>query len=417
MALIDAAVVLYCGFLVLFIWRWLIWWDGCGRNPCRFNYVTWGLVLITVILGYDSYYFIEVAITDRGSSAWDSMPAWLRPWMMACPVICLATLMAAAFQSFQHVERIHSEKCRPPTRHDRAIQIILLPAVYSIMAMSSMTRMYSYVGSQKHPYSSENKEMLNRSLSRSETCFWVGDLYEAWALCQFGWLVLEVIDGKIVEQEESRITAEVQAACGLRASHKLVSRLVWLGIMAFLVVCIAEAGWSLWLLTFDTSMSAEGFDASMSKFVVAGFLASGVAIYNVYLVQGSYAKQFESFNPWMKFITVKILVTFAFMQRGLFKIWAWSGTMMSSSLRKTVDKIPFFGEVIDMPAAQFEMFYASLIITECLLVGIAHYWAWNDAESWYGDTPGRDGKDEGVDEGFGLTQTSGAREGYGSNKF
>lgn len=401
MVLLDAAVVLYCGFVVLFIWRGLLWWECCGRKIKNLNYVTIGLALLTVILAYDSFYFIQVATSDLGRSSWDAMPHWLRPWVLACPVICLVTLVASAIQTFQHVERIHEGTA--VKRHDRAVQIILLPAVYSIMAMSSLTRMFSYIGSEKHPYSHDNKELLHRSLSRSETCFWVGDLYEAWALYQFGWLVLEVLEGKILEGENSEDEKVKSAAHGLRRSHGAVERLAWLGIWSFLVVCIAEAGWSLWLLTFDTSMTAKGFDQSMSKFVVAGFLASGVAIYNVFVVEESYQDQIESFHPRLKFFTVKILVTFAFVQRGIFKIWSWLGTVMPKNVRKWADATPFLGEVMNMPSAQFEMFYAALIMTECFLVCIAHYWAWHSEEDWYEVVDKSEDEESGAKQGFALS--------------
>jgi len=409
MVLLDAAVVLYCGFVVLFVWRGLLWWECCGRKIKNLNYVTIGLALITVILAYDSFYFIQVATSERGKTSWDSMPSWLRPWVLACPIVCLVTLIASAIQTFQHVERIHEGSA--VKRHDRAVQIILLPTVYGVMAMSSLTRMYNYIGSETDPYSADNKELLHRSLSRSETCFWVGDLYESWALYQFGRLVLEVLEGKIVEGEESAKEEERSAAFGLRRSHGAVERLAWLGIMAFLVVCVAESGWSLWLLTFDTSMTAEGFDQSMSKFVVAGFLASGVAIYNVFVVEEEYQEQMTSFHPRLKFFTVKILVTFAFVQRGIFKIWSWVGTIMPPNMKKWVDKAPFLGEVMNMPAAQFEMFYASLIITECFLVCIAHYWAWNSEEDWY------EAASKNEDEEFGAKQAFAPSEALGSKSY
>merc|ERR1719223_1178474 len=102
------------------------------------------------------------------------------------------------------------------------------------MAMSSLTRMYSYIGSEKHPHSTNDKEMLNRALSRSETCFWVGDLYEAWALFQFGKLTLEVIESGIMAQTKSTDQEVAAAANGLRISHRAVESLAWLGILSFL---------------------------------------------------------------------------------------------------------------------------------------------------------------------------------------
>lgn len=426
MVLIDAAIVLYCGFMVLFIWRALLWWECCGRKIKNLNYVTIGLALITVILAYDSFYFIQVATSIQGKKSWDSMPCWLRPVVLMCPILCLVTLIASSIQIFQHVERIHEGAS--VKQHDRAVQILLLPVVYGVMAMSSLTRMYNYVGLESQPYAHDNQESLHRSLARSETCFWVGDLYESWALYQFSKMIMDVIDGKIRLLSESDVKEEVAAAHGLRYSYRAVDKLAWLGIWSFLVVCIAESGWSLWLLTFDTSMTAEGFDQSMSKFVVAGFLASGVAIYNVFVVEEEYGSKpsahdpndpdkldspLTSFHPRLKFFTVKILVTFAFVQRGIFKIWSWCGTIMPPNMKKWVDKAPFLGEVMNMPAAQFEMFYAALIITECFLVCIAHYWAWNSEEDWYEEASTKRDEEDGVSKAFAPSASLGNKS-YGS---
>lgn len=260
------------------------------------------------------------------------------------------------------------------------------------MGLSSITRMYTYLGSEPSPYAAQNEDVLHRSLSRSETCFWVGDLYEAWALYQFGKLTLEVIQSNIVHQarfgDPKAVTYEdIQnskaAARGLHGTHSAVESLVWLGILSFLLVCVAEAGWSLWLLTFETSMTAKAFDENMSQFTIAGFLASGAAIYNVFVVEESYHLYLESYYPRLKFITVKILVTFAFVQKGIFRGLVSMGAWMPQNVKTWVDKIPLLGQIINLPSAQFELFYASLIITECFVVCVAHYWAWNADEEWY----------------------------------
>merc|ERR1719491_1998832 len=145
----------------------------------------------------------------------------------------------------------------------------------------------------------------------------------------------------------------------------------------------------------------------MSKFVIAGFLASVVAIYNVFVVEEEYQQQLMSFCPRLKFFTVKILVTFAFVQRGIFEIFSWVGTLMPPTVIKWVGKAPLLGDVMNMPAAQFEMFYAALIITECFLVCIAHYWAWNSEEDWYEEGS----KNE--DEEFGAKQSFAPSEALG----
>lgn len=390
--LIDAGLVLYVGLMVLCIWRFFCAWKCCGLWLQYANYCSLLLALVLVILIYDSFYFIQVALSDHGKAIWDTMPSWLRPWVLTSVGFCLATYITTAYQTFEHVDRIKEESA--VMRHDRAVQIVLLPAVYSSMALSSMTRMYYYLGTATGAETPETSEVLHRTLSRSETCLWVGDLYEAWALYQFGQLTLEVIQSNIQrqakygdEQSLSSTTEEIEqakaAARGLDGSHYAVARLVWLGILSFLFVSVAESGWSLWLLTFETSMSSKDFEQSMSQFTIAGFLASCAAIYNVFIVEESYHHYLKSYYPRLKFLTVKILVTFAWVQRGFFKALMSLGTMLPKSAHSWLVNIPVIGQFVTFESAQFELFYAALIIFECFLVSVAHYWAWNSGEEWY----------------------------------
>jgi len=375
-SLIDAGLVLYVGLLVLGLWRWTLWWKFCGASLHYANYVSLLLGLLFVLMGYDSYYFYEVATSDAGKEAWDLMPHWLRPCILAAPFVCVAIYLLASVQTFQHVERIREDSAT--IRHDRAVQIILLPAVYAVMALSSMVRMYAVVCARWN-----DKELLARSISRAETCFWVGDLYEAWALYQFGLLTLEVIKGNILHQENNGDEQAQAAARGLRLATKAVESLTWLGIISFVLVCVAEAGWSLWLLTFQSDLTAEEYDQSISQFTMAGFLASGAAIYNVFIVEHSYETYLGNYRPLLKFITVKILVTFAFVQKGFFKILMWSGNAMPGPIHNFFATVPIIGEVMKMDPPTFEIFYACLMIVECALVCAAHYWAWGANEEWY----------------------------------
>lgn len=379
MVLIDAGLVLYVGLAVLFIWRSICAWRCCGKWLEYANYCSLLLGLIFVILSYDSYLFIKVAFSEAGQACWTYMPPWLKWWVLLAPGTCVVIYLLSATQTYQHVERIHEDTA--VLRHDRAVQIILLPAVYSVMGMSSITRMYSFIGS--HVGASWSKAELHDALSRSETCFWVGDLYEAWALFQFGKLTLEVIESGIMAQSKSPIAQAAAAANGLRISHKVVESLVWLGILSFLLVCVAEAGWSLWLLTFEEHITAQHFDASMSQFTIAGFFASGAAIYNIYVVEESYHIYLATYYPRWKFLTVKVLVSFAFLQRGFFRMLQNTGPMMPKDMRHWFNNVPVIGDIMNFPPEQFELFYGALITSECLFVCMAHYLAWDAREEWY----------------------------------
>lgn len=393
MTLIDAGLVLYLGLFVLFLWRQLCAWKCCGKWMEYANYCSLLLALVFVIFAYDSYSFYLVATTDGGKFVWDTLPHWLRPWVLAAPVICFVTFVGSAIQTFQHVEQIRNESA--VDRHDKAVQIIVLPAVYSVMCMSALTRVYTYLGTAPDPYASANENELHRALARGETCFWVGDLYESWALYQFGLLTLDVIKTNMRFQSQcGRDERERAAALALLGATPAVESLVWLGIWSFVVCCVAEAGWALFLLTFETHLQAKDFDESMGQFTMAGFLASAAAIYNVYIVEISYGPYLESFYPLWKFFTVKVLVTFAWVQKTIFKCLMNLNTILPESAREFCAKIPILGQIMSFPKAEFELFYACLLMTECLLVCICHYWAWNSQEEWYDTVNDFDDVDE-----------------------
>lgn len=41
-----------------------------------------------------------------------------------------------------------------------------------------------------------------------------------------------------------------------------------------------------------------------------------------------------------------------------------------------------------MTDAEFALFYASLLVYECLFVVCMHFWAWSAEEEWYGEVEG-----------------------------
>merc|ERR1719433_854312 len=84
-------------------------------------------------------------------------------------------------------------------------------------------------------------------LRKSETCSWVGDFYEAWALYQFAKLTLELIHTAIKNRRRSADPAQVEGAIALLTAYTAVESLAWLGVILFLVVCALQAGWSLWV--------------------------------------------------------------------------------------------------------------------------------------------------------------------------
>mmetsp|Transcript_14462 Transcript_14462/g.45459 ORF Transcript_14462/g.45459 Transcript_14462/m.45459 type:complete len:418 (-) Transcript_14462:34-1287(-) len=387
--LLDAGLVLYVGLLGLGIWRWLSGWRLCGTQLRYLNYASLLYALLLVLLLYALVLFIRTALTDGGKSGWDRMPHWLRPIMLAAPAAAAISVALSAMQTVQHVREIHAD--RAPLKHDRAVQIIALPAVYGVLALNSMARMFQlHSGDFKDDF--KIGRMANRTvkdeeqlyISKSETCFWVGDLYEAWALFQFGKLSLELIRASLWKMQTSDRVDEREKARALMVAHSAVESIAWLGIALFLLVCILQAGWSIYLLTFTgSSTDWATYNARAAQFGAAGMVASAGAIYNVHVVESTFHKYFEGYRPLLKFITVKIIVSFAFFQKGIFKVLKAMDETFPSFMRRIIHGCPLLGDIIRFPEVQFQLFYDSLILFECILIALLHVWGWSAHEEWY----------------------------------
>ncbi|CAE7871403.1 unnamed protein product, partial [Symbiodinium microadriaticum] len=79
--------------------------------------------------------------------------------------------------------------------HDRALRIILLPLFYGTMSFQGVIRMWGIaINNSGDAHHFPNYELRKRFLQDSyDACFWLGDMYESYALFVFGLLVLEYL--------------------------------------------------------------------------------------------------------------------------------------------------------------------------------------------------------------------------------
>merc|ERR1719487_1758385 len=152
--------------------------------------------------------------------------------------------------------------------------------------MSCLTRCYAYLVADPATRHNPANPGLNFAVTQAETCLWIGDLYESWALYQFGLLSLEVMESSLLKQSNSKDQEERAAANALMVAHKAVTRLAWLGILSFVLVSVADSAVALWYLAFGTESPdfVARFNRAENQFNIAGFLASCAAIFNVYIV-------------------------------------------------------------------------------------------------------------------------------------
>jgi len=390
--MLDAGLVLYIGLLALFLWRFLSGWRLCGAWLEYANYCVLLYVLLLVLLVHAIVLYVRAMCMAGGRAAWGDLPGWLRPIMIAAPIAAVVAYTMCAAQTVRHVNEIR--RGAATLRHDRAVQIIALPAVYGVMAMSALTRMYqlkahSFEDSSVSKMGDEERKQL--FLSKAETCFWVGDLYEAWALYQFGQLTLQLIRSSVHRMRSSGSHEQREAAQALLVAHGAVESIAWLGISLFLGVCLLQAGWSCYLLTFTAPIQDfTQYNARMSQFAAAGMVASAGAIYNVHVVESTFQEYLKGYRPLLKFITVKIIVSFAFFQRGLFHMFASFQQTLPGMMQTLMDKVPLLGDILRMGEVDFNLFYSSLILYECILIALLHGCAWNAAEPWYADADADD---------------------------
>lgn len=395
----DSGRIMYAGLFVLWVWRQLCPWRcfGVWLQYANYNILLYALLLFLLV--HSITIFTMDAFTPEGKAVWGGLCFWMKPLVLAAPLTLVMTFALCLFQSVAHVGEIRRGSA--PLKHDRAVQIIALPAVYGTMALSVTARVYRVMtregpavkgadpGAMLVPQSifgdaagtPESRAQL--ALSRSETCFLVGDLYEAWALYQFAKLTLETMALSLAKAESSERAEERWVAHGLAKGHAAVESLAWLGVLLFLMVCLVQAGWSIYMLTSVTGATFAEYEGQMATFTAAGVVASMAAIYNISVVESQFEDLLEGFRPLLKFITVKVIVSVAFFQQGAFAVLKTLHDTLPNVLHALVERLPVLGDIVAFTPLQFEIFYSTLIVFECALVAVMHYFAWDSREEWY----------------------------------
>lgn len=385
---VDPSLILYTAFFGLFIMRTVCGWKCCGVRFVYTNYCSIMYFVVSCLCLYAVCRFIAVGFaahyrpTDiylHPDANIDEIP-WLRWFVWGCPFALVLTIVLCMGQTGRHMEEIFKEKAK--WSHDRALQVIAIPAVFGTMMLSSIVPVYHLIASGDHL----NWEVESRQANqRYDTCFFVADVYEAWALYQFGMLTLEQVNLNIKNKNRSRrrSTRSTDTVNELMTTHSAVAQLMWLGVFLFIVVCLSQAGYAL---AMQIHSGGETLDEGMlEQFEIAGLIASGAAIYNVYVVESTFHHHLDSYRPRLKFISVKILVSLAFFQRGIIVMCQTINSWQPTALQGVTRRVPFFGDILNMSTVEMHLFYPALLIYECLASAMLHSWAWAPDETWYDD--------------------------------
>jgi len=248
-----------------------------------------------------------------------------------------------------------------PFGSDAAVRIALLPIVYGLLCSNSLLTVLALETDSPTridllPVSEKDKEMLQMSMYESN--FSVADMYEAWALMDFGRVALRAV--QLHMGTGSAVALDVTKAC----RHLLLG-----SVQGFVVVCLASSVYSIACIWSELWI-AHGHPEPLPQFpkwrllkpylTGATSVCSVVAVYNIVLFERCLRKYFPpDFHPAPKFWGVKVLVALAFWQTLLLKV------VLSSWTRQ--DQL---------------VVLASLKVFEVLAIAMANSWAWDPAQKW-----------------------------------
>jgi len=284
----------------------------------------------------------------------------------SCPAVVLTQLIAWT-QIFRHLWRIKDSSCRLEDNElrDKAIQIILLPVIYSVVAYNNVIRLmnlFTGVADLCRPeWGLAFAEKKEYTLSLYEANLSMADFYEAVALLYFTQLTVDHIEKTMIGHSKDKDPDHIEV---VKKIHTVMSGMVTSGVMSFCLTCLLTFFRGLvlvfYMAWFHTVLPASSEGSLPAMLSGAGLIASTVAIGNVVNVELSFHHELEAFVPGAKFWSTKVIVSIAFIQEAALGLLG-NVTIMGES------------KLSDL---QINLLYCSLLSYEVLLVAVLHVKAW-----------------------------------------
>lgn len=299
--------------------------------------------------------------------------------LLSCPVV-VVTQISGWLLIFRHMAKIYNGKTaalKDNLMRDRAIQIMFLPVIYSLIAFNNVVRLmnlFSGILDLCRPeWTAGFEEKKAYTLSLYEANLSMADFYEAIALLQFTYLTIHQIKmffrRRLNEKDKELGRLSMQSVEELDESNDLfrvsntMSSLVLSGVVSFCVTCFLTFAFGVTLVMsmayrhqVINPQSVGSFPSMLSG---AGLLASTVAIGNVVTVEVSFHHELSDFKPAAKFWSTKIIVSIAFIQEALLGCLGHS----------------MFGSYA-LSELQINLLYCLLLCYELLGITVLHIVAW-----------------------------------------
>eukprot|EP00928_Gymnodinium_smaydae_P047669 TRINITY_DN31824_c0_g1_i1.p1 TRINITY_DN31824_c0_g1~~TRINITY_DN31824_c0_g1_i1.p1 ORF type:complete len:640 (+),score=59.80 TRINITY_DN31824_c0_g1_i1:35-1921(+) len=246
---------------------------------------------------------------------------------------------------------------------DVAIQVLLLPIVYSLLAGKSVQMIWLAMSNEIPPalecYPWTPAEQLQIQDEVCEANFALADAYEAWALYCFGIMISKllhkelrkVIKGGVIRAFQDILLIDVRVfvlLCGAGAVYN---------------ICIT---WFKWRLGIDICKNYKSLCLFQPYLVGANWVVSSVAIYNLYTTERRFEHlpTMKAFHPSLKFWSIKIMVIISF----------WMSFLMA-----------FFQDMFHLTGKEAKLLDACLRIYVMAGVSVINLVAWWPWTGWYRD--------------------------------